>query len=225
MDEQQRRNYTVYAHRSKLDHKVYIGATRQPLSKRFASGLGYTKCTRFWQAIQEQGFHNFDHIVIADGLTKSQAMKMEESLVDLLGTMNPNVGYNMRKGGEHNIPCEEICKKISKAQMGHTVNPTLTEKQKKLFGRPVVQLSRDGTFLFAYASLKEAARDVSGNATNIWAACNGKQATSYGFKWRFLDETNGEYDDKIKKAGITANERFRDAFARAWNKAKKRGAE
>ena len=127
MDRQNDDSYTVYAHRSKSDNKVYIGATKQRLYKRFMNGQGYIQCVRFWEAIEQQGFSNFDHIVIAEGLSRDKAMRMEEVLIDLLGTMNPNVGYNMRNGGEHNIPCDEVKQKISMAQMGHSVSPELTE--------------------------------------------------------------------------------------------------
>ena len=214
-------NYTVYAPRSKTDNKVYIGATKQKLTKRFLNGVGYTNCKRFWDAIEEQGFSNFDHIVIAEGLTRGQAMKMEEALIDLLGTMNPAVGYNMRNGGEHNIPCNEVREKISRAQMGHRVSKELTERQKKLYGRPVIQLTTKGEFIAVYTSLKEAAREIRGHSTNIWSACSGRAITSYGFVWRFLDETNGEYDEEIISAGILKDERRCDAIERALRKAKK----
>lgn len=218
MEEKSKDNYAVYAHRSKLDGKLYIGATRQKLSKRFLNGAGYEHCKRFWDAIQEQGFSNFDHIVIAEGLSREKAMRMEEVLIDILGTMNPNVGYNMRNGGEHNIPCEEIKQKISKAQMGHSVSKELIKKQKKLFGKPVIQLTEDGEFIAVFISLHEAARNVKGKIANISAACHGKAATSYGYKWCFLSETNGEYNEQIINTGIMQDERCGEAFMREWSK-------
>ena len=42
--------------------------------------------------------------------------------IALLETINNDYGYNLRKGGVENIPNEEVCLKISKAQMGNKYN-------------------------------------------------------------------------------------------------------
>lgn len=102
-------------------------------SKRFENGNGYKKCTRFWNAICEDGFDAFEHIILHSGLTKDAAHEFEEKLVDAYDAMNPEHGYNMRRGGYHNTPCPEVGKHISQAKLGHEVSPETREKIRRCF--------------------------------------------------------------------------------------------
>lgn len=180
--------YCVYAHRNKKNGKIYVGCTKQRLNERFDNGNGYKSCTRFWNDIVKYGFDNFDHIVIKDGMNREEAMKLEEVLVDTFMTMNPDRGYNMRSGGEHNVPCAEVGRAISQAKMGHPVSEETRKKLSMYNWRPVVQLSLDGDFIRVFQSMKAAADEFGINKTNIYAVCTGKRPTARGYRWSYLDE-------------------------------------
>ncbi len=184
--------YCVYVHRNPANGKVYVGCTKKKLSARFDNGNGYRKCTRLWQDIIKYGFDNFDHIVIQDKMTREQALALEEVLVDVFDTMNPEKGYNMRRGGAHNTPCPEVGQAISRAKMGHVVTEETRQKLRLYGKRPVVQIAIDGELVATFPSLTEAATAVGAQKPNIYAVCAGKKSTAKGYRWEYLDDYQSE---------------------------------
>lgn len=180
--------YKVYAHKNPFNGKVYIGCTKKSFKSRFDNGNGYKKCTRFWNDIIRYGFDNFEHILIKDNLTKEEAYSLEEVLIDTFDTMNPEHGYNMRRGGKHNIPCGEVGKAISASKMGHEVTEETRKKLREYGCRPVVQMDLDGEPIAIFRSMTDAANAVKGYKSNIFAVCSGRKPTSKGFKWAYYDE-------------------------------------
>lgn len=180
--------YKVYMHRHKENGKVYIGCTKKALSVRFDNGNGYKKCTRFWDAIQSDGFDAFDHIVIADELKQEEAYEIEEILIDVFDAMNPEFGYNLRRGGIHNVPCQEVGKRISEAKMNHEVTEETREKLRKYGARKVVQKTLDGDPIRVFDSLTDAARAVGGFKSNIYAVCVGRKPSCRNYKWEYFKE-------------------------------------
>lgn len=87
-------NYYVYIHKNKITKEVYVGITNNP--KRRWRETGYKCCPDFYDAIQEFGWDNFEHIIIADNLPKSMASIMECELIKKYDLINN--GYNSRAG-------------------------------------------------------------------------------------------------------------------------------
>lgn len=56
----------------------------------------------------------------------------------------------------------------------------------------VFQYDLDGNFIAEYESVMQAENALGHNGNNIKAACNGKQKTAYGFKWKHTNNTNEE---------------------------------
>ena len=50
---------TIYLHRNKINNKVYIGQTIQPVENRWKNGNGYKTCSYFYNAIQKYGWGKF----------------------------------------------------------------------------------------------------------------------------------------------------------------------
>lgn len=95
------RSHVVYAHKNKVNQKQYIGITKNKPEHRWgAEGHGYVKCPYFWNAIQKWGWENFEHEIIAKGLTVKEAIDMEIELIAKLKTTNPKFGYNTSRGGD-----------------------------------------------------------------------------------------------------------------------------
>lgn len=75
--------------------------------------------------------------------------------------------------------------------------------------KSVAQFDLEGNLINKYHSIREAALSVNGDRSHISKACNGKQKTSYGFKWKFIDKIR-KFDipepvkriEKIKKPRI-----------------------
>lgn len=187
--------YKVYAIVQPITKKMYIGCTKKSLSARFDNGNGYKKCRRLWEDIQKYGFDSFEKYVIFHGLSKEQAYEAEDALIAHFQLMDPEKGYNMRRGGLHNTPCEEVGRHISESKMGHEVSEGTREKLRKHFGRPVYQLSKDGKLIKRFRSLTDAASSVGTFKSNIYAVCAGKKKSCKGFLWIYEDDF---CEDRVK---------------------------
>ena len=63
--------YTVYVHINKINHKKYIGITKQKPEDRWGkNGENYKESPHFYAAIQKYGWDNFEHIILKENLTK-----------------------------------------------------------------------------------------------------------------------------------------------------------
>lgn len=96
----QEENYTVYKHVNKTNGKVYIGITSGSPKKRWGNGRGYHGSAHFKAAIEKYGWDNFEHLIIQEGLTKTEACNLEQKLIADLDARNPEKGYNLSSGGE-----------------------------------------------------------------------------------------------------------------------------
>lgn len=130
-------SYSVYVHTNKVNNKKYFGITKQSPENRWGSnGRNYQKsCPHFWNAIEKYGWDNFDHDVLAAGLSKKQACNMEIYLISEYKTQDRRFGYNIMEGGSAPSIPEEVRKKMSVAMRGNTNgtgHPCSEEKKKKI---------------------------------------------------------------------------------------------
>ena len=112
--------YVCYMHISP-SNKKYIGITCQETDRRWQKGKGYKNNQYFSRSIDKYGWDNFQHIIIARGLSEEEAKWLEIELIRELDTTNIDYGYNITHGGEGNNGnhhSEETKKKISKAHKG-----------------------------------------------------------------------------------------------------------
>ena len=111
-------NYTVYKHIFP-NGKIYIGMTRQDPLRRWDNGRGYRTQTLMSRAINKYGWENVQHEIVASGLSKEQAERMEIDLIAAEKANNPKFGYNDENGGNcAGTHSEATKRKISAAQMG-----------------------------------------------------------------------------------------------------------
>lgn len=98
-------SYCVYIHTSPSGKK-YVGITgKEPEERWGLNGSNYILDRCFWRAIQKYGWENIKHEIVATGLSKDAACKMEVDLIEKLKTncskyQNPIFGYNMTAGGD-----------------------------------------------------------------------------------------------------------------------------
>ena len=118
--------YTVYKHISP-SNKIYIGITSQKPKDRWENGNGYKSNKYFYRAILLYGWDNFKHEIIAEGLTKEEAEKMEIQLIAFYDSTNEEKGYNLRKGG---CLCSFNEITLQRMKISH-LGKVLPEEQKK----------------------------------------------------------------------------------------------
>ena len=90
--------YTVYKHTSPSG-KIYIGITCQKPEQRWKNGKRYEACKAFYRAIQKYGWKNIKHEILFTKLTIEEANLMEQCLIALYDSTNPQFGYNITLGG------------------------------------------------------------------------------------------------------------------------------
>lgn len=163
-------NYTVYKHTNKLNGKLYYGITRQKPERRWQKGKGYDK-TYFGKAINKYGWDGFKHDIIAIGLSKEEACKMEQELIAKYKTDNREYGYNIAKGGQ---TCDIITGKYGIEHPNHTrvkMTDPNTKKVIRIFG-----------------AQSEAAKVLGINRKSITKACQGIIQTYKGYIWEYADK-------------------------------------
>ena len=89
-----KKDHIVYKYTNKINGKIYIGQTCRTMEKRAGyQGHKYKGCPKFWNAIQKYGWDNFIPEVIAEGLSSSEASKMEVYCIKKYDSIN--CGYNI----------------------------------------------------------------------------------------------------------------------------------
>jgi group I intron endonuclease len=111
----------VYQHINKINGKRYIGITSQsPASLRWGSnGKNYSVKTRFGAAILKYGWDTFEHLIVAESLTRTEAEALEIKLIAEYKTQDKQFGYNLLEGGNAPTITKEIRQKMSKAMTGN----------------------------------------------------------------------------------------------------------
>ena len=155
--------WCVYMHKNKINNKVYIGMTKDIKSRWKCNGIHYKppkdkENTRpFWNAIIKYGWDNFEHIVLVDNLTETEAIQLEIELIAKYNARNREFGYNVAKGGnggevyiEHprgmlgKTHTEEWCKEHSERMSGEN-NPFYGKDWEDYGGHPRGFLGRHHT--------------------------------------------------------------------------------
>ena len=95
--------------------KRYIGAATGNGRKRWgAGGNKYSLQPLVWSAIQEFGWDNIEHLIVASELTHEEALRMESALIKEYKTFPPELGfgYNSTSGGFERTPTDEVRARI-----------------------------------------------------------------------------------------------------------------
>lgn len=113
------KKYCVYCHVSPKGLR-YIGVTSRKPEKRWNYGKGYAGNTYFTRAIEKYGWASFQHIILAENLTRAEASKIEKRLISEYDTTNRAKGYNRDLGGLNGEKemSDETKRKIGDAHRG-----------------------------------------------------------------------------------------------------------
>jgi len=126
------KEFIVYMHENKINHKKYIGITCQKPTQRWRGGKGY-KIGVFKNAIDKYGWNNFNHIVLYEHLTKEDACLKEQKLIKQYNTMDNNYGYNLCEGGNLTLGYHHT--KDSKLKMSKSKKGMYDGKNNPMYGR------------------------------------------------------------------------------------------
>ena len=91
------KQWCIYIHTNKINNKKYIGITCQKPENRWGiNGEHYNGQEKFYNAIQEYGWDNFNHEIIETNLDKMTALAREAELISQYDTVIN--GYNSVSG-------------------------------------------------------------------------------------------------------------------------------
>lgn len=104
--------YKIYKYTNLINNKIYIGQTKHSLEERALNGSNYKSCTYFYSAIQKYGWENFKPEILMDGIgTIEETNYWEDYFILTLDSINPDVGYNLNRGG-NNKNTSEVSRRI-----------------------------------------------------------------------------------------------------------------
>lgn len=158
--------HIVYEHITP-EGKRYFG-TCTDINKAWEHGLGYINNAAFYEAIQNIGWTNINHIIHNDNMLKAEAEQLCKSLIDAHKTYDEQYGYN--------DPRLETTLSEATRQLMRAHNP------KRL---AVEHLTIDGELLGTYDSIKDAQRATGDNYSSIVACLKGRMKTYKGTIWRY----------------------------------------
>lgn len=170
--------YSVYCHTNKINGKKYIGITQRKPEKRWGSNGCNYKGQVFYNAIQKYGWDNFEHEILYENLSKTDAENVEIELISKFKTRNEKFGYNVAIGG------------------------MLTSE---FSVKPIDQYDLDGNYICSWNSIIEAANFHNIDSSIIVDMCKGqtKRSTICKYIFRYKDEPFKKYDTSCTVGGAT----------------------
>lgn len=190
--------WCVYKHVLKEDGRVYIGQTNNIKTRWKPSA--YKNCVKFYNAIQYYGWDSFTHEIIENNLTLEEANKLETYYIQKYNSIEN--GFNLNSGGENklasqetkdkmsqtrkNVPkAEEHKQAIKKALTGYKQTEEHKKNNRLAQHRKPVQCIETQEI---YESLSDAERKTGILGETISRQIRGKQKSTKGLHWRFVDE-------------------------------------
>lgn len=90
----------MYVHINKSNNKKYVGITSNDPKTRWKNGYGYSDKFPIGRAIRKYGWENFDHVILYNDLSETEAKEIEKQLIKQWNTKNDKYGYNLTDGGD-----------------------------------------------------------------------------------------------------------------------------
>lgn len=187
----------VYLHKRKDNNEVfYVG-----IGKTERRAYRVDERNKYWRHIYKKCGHIVE--ILFTELTWEEACKIEIELITKYGRKDLGTGNlcNMTAGGEGGygrVLTEEHKKKISESHKGKDMNPEhmkklwnstrgkqLTDEHKAKISKPVLQFSKNGSFIKEFPSLVEATRQTG--CIHIGKVCKNKRKTAGGFIWKYKE--------------------------------------
>lgn len=205
--------YCVYMHVNKTNGKKYVGITSKKPEYRWGRcGNSYFQNKHFFNAIQKYGWDGFDHIILANGLTKEEACRWEATLIALYRCNFQEYGYNGSEGGE--MPAKgyrhseewkkarsdamrgkrrtkDFCRNVSDGKRGRPNGHEGQIGEACAKSGKVYQIEEStGNVLSVFYGFDEMKRLTGYAKTPVREAASGKRKRAYGYLWRY--EKRGE---------------------------------
>lgn len=190
--------YSVYYHENKTNGKLYFGITSQTPERRWRNGDAYHS-RYFRRAIDKYGWDGFYHVVVKRGLTLEEATAMEKELISTYRTSEKEYGYNITEGGDGKFGCErtwfptlgkkmsdDTKQKIRDRALERMQNPTYMQKMRNCQKtKPIICIETGEIFSCTGEAVE---RGYGTSQANISGCCHGRNKTSGGYHWMYVED-------------------------------------
>lgn len=187
----EKRNCCVYWHRNKINNHRYIGYTEQKPEDRWNNGNGYKGQKIFSNAIFQYGWLNFEHKIIFQNLTLSEAIYHEKALIKFYKTNAAKLGkeargYNSTDGGEG-----------TRGLGDNHWSKTSKNECERVLGKRIYMYDLSGKFVKSFNSARACERFLTGkknkqgSGSHINKICEREEGVSHGFQFRYYYSKDG----------------------------------
>lgn len=191
------KNYKIYMHLFP-NGKRYIGMTMKSIESRRRSGYGHNKYMT--NAILKYGWDNIKHIILCEGLTKTEAETKEVEFISKYKSNIREYGYNIANGGNSSGMVSEETKKIMSKKAKGKNNPmygVIGRNHPKAVS--VNQYDLNGNHIKTWDCMLDIERELGITMKSISQNCRGKCKSIGGYQWRYYKgDTNDIQPYKIK---------------------------
>lgn len=105
---------TIYLLTNQVNGKIYIGQTWLTFDNRMGKhGEKYNNSIYLYNALQHYGVSNFHYTTLETTTDQATADKLEDFYIEKYDSMNPEIGYNLKRGGYGGLHSEKTKAKIS----------------------------------------------------------------------------------------------------------------
>ncbi len=181
-------NAIIYKITNTRDNKIYIGQTKQSLSKRLSDHKNHAfnskrpndiNC-KLYQVMREEGINHFTIELLEEVKDTTQYFidKKEIEWIAKLDSTNPEIGYNIDKGGH------VISEKCRQARINQMIGSKLTGKQLEIARNNGIKKSKavclydlNLNLIGEYPSIIEASRQTGCDRRTIQRQLKGESAT------------------------------------------------
>lgn len=194
--------YKIYKYTNLINNKIYIGQTKTTLEQRALNGINYKGSTYFYNAIQKYGWDNFEPQILKDDIeTVEEANVWEDYFITLYDSINPDIGYNLNRGG-NNKNTSDRTKKI--------ISEKAKQRYKDKTKNPMYGKKHSADSLLKMSNKKKGCNNPSYGKKQSEETIEKRRKTC---KERHVDYSH-EWSDEEREA---ASKRFKE-YAKKWSK-------
>jgi group I intron endonuclease len=195
----------VYCATNTVTGHKYVGSTLATLHRRKYRHERERTCLSIYDAIQKYGSNNFTWEILENTVPKHLLVIKENEWIDKLQTMNPMLGYNLRKSGKGGCANNITKKRHSLGQINRYKDPSqrakTAEAMKRQYadikmiakhslargGRPF-EAFKDGQSYGVFITYKQAAETLGMSISGVNYVLKGLRNSSYGFTFKYVKE-------------------------------------
>lgn len=194
----------VYCATNKLTGHKYVGSTLSSLHRRKYRHEREKACSSLSQAITEYGAENFEWTILGEKIHRTELVKIENEWIDKLNTLDPSVGYNLRKSGKNGISNAIARQRNSLGQKERYKDPkqrlktaeatrimyqdlaVVAKNSASRGGRPF-EAFKDGKSYGVFITYKLAAKALNLSLTGVSKVVKGQRNSCYGFTFKHIE--------------------------------------